>query len=53
VAVRLPPGLSAGSPGGRRALGRAFGAAGQRGQRAADYASTGDRAFLTGDPRLS
>ncbi|HUY48608.1 MAG TPA: MMPL family transporter [Streptosporangiaceae bacterium] len=54
VVVRLPPGLSAGSPGGRRALGSAFGAvAGQRGLRVADYASTGDRAFLTSDPRLS
>ena len=54
VMVRLPPGESAASPGGRRALGRAFGAAaGQAGLRVAGYPSTGDRAFLTSDPRLS
>jgi putative drug exporter of the RND superfamily len=52
--VRLPPGQAAGSPAGRRALGRAFSAvAAQRGLRVADYAGTGDRAFLTRDPRLS
>jgi RND superfamily putative drug exporter len=54
VVVRLPPGQSAGSPGGRRTLGRAFGAVASRsGLRVAAYPDTGDRAFLTSDPRLS
>ena len=45
---RLPPGHAAASAAGRLALGRAFGAvAAIRGLRVADYASTGDRAFLT------
>jgi putative drug exporter of the RND superfamily len=46
--VRLPPGRSAASPAMRRALGRAFGAVPVRvrGLRVADYASTGDRAFV-------
>lgn len=52
--VRLPPGEPAASPDGRRALGAAFAAvAAQPGLRVADYASAGDRAFLTSDPRLS
>src|SRR5579859_7826428 len=52
--VRLPPGEPAASPAGRRAVGAAFAAVAARpGLRAADYPSTGDRAFLTGDPRLS
>jgi putative drug exporter of the RND superfamily len=54
VVVRLPPGQPAASPAGRRALGAAFAAVAARpGLRVADYASTGNRAFLTGDPRLS
>ena len=49
--VTLPPGEAAGSRAGRVALGRAFGAvAAIGGLRVADYASTGDRAFLTADP---
>jgi hypothetical protein len=52
--VTLPPGQPAGSPAGRQALGRAFAAAARiPGLRVAGYASTGDRAFLTRDPRLS
>ena len=54
AAVTLPPGEAAGSGAGRAALGRAFGAAAAiGGLRVADYASTGDRAFLTADPRGS
>jgi RND superfamily putative drug exporter len=54
VMVTLPPGEAAASAAGRGALGRAFGAvAAIRGLRVADYASTGDRAFLTGDPQVS
>jgi RND superfamily putative drug exporter len=54
VAVTLPPGMAAGSAAGRAALGRAFSAAASiHGLRVADYASTGDRAFLTSDPRVS
>jgi RND superfamily putative drug exporter len=54
VAVTFPPGETAGSSAGRVALGRAFGAvAAIRGLRVADYASTGDRAFLTADPQVS
>ena len=52
--VRLPPGVSAGEPAGRAALGRAFAAVARRpGLRVADYASTGDRAFLGDDGRTS
>ena len=52
--VTLPPGGAAGSSAGRVALGRAFGAvAAIRGLRVARYANTGDRAFLTADPRVS
>ena len=52
--VTLPPGLPSASPAGRQALGRAFTAAARMpGLRVADYASTGDRAFLTRDPRVS
>ncbi len=52
--VRLPPGEPTASPAGRRVLGAAFAAvAAQPSLRVAGYASTGDRAFLTGDPRLS
>ncbi len=52
--VTLPPGHSAVSPGGHRALGRAFGAVTREpGLRVADYASTGDRAFLGNDGRTS
>jgi RND superfamily putative drug exporter len=52
--VTLPPGEAASSPRGRRALGRAFGAvARQPGLRVADYASTGDRAFLGNGGRTS
>lgn len=48
--VTLPPGQAAASPGGRRILGRAFSAvARQPGLRVADFASTGDRAFLGHD----
>jgi len=54
VMVTLPPGEAAGSAAGRVALGRAFGAvAAIGGLRVAGYASTGDRAFLTGDRRVS
>jgi RND superfamily putative drug exporter len=54
VAVTLPPGETAGSSAGRVALGRAFGAVATiGGLRVADYATTGDRAFLTADPRVS
>src|SRR6266700_2492888 len=54
VVVRLPPGRAAASAAGRRALGAAFAAVAARpGLRVAEYASTGDRGFLTGDPRLS
>src|SRR6266581_5182818 len=54
VVVRLPPGRAAVGAAGRRALGAAFAAVAARpGLRVADYASTGDRGFLTGDPRLS
>jgi putative drug exporter of the RND superfamily len=54
VAVTLPPGTAAGSNAGREALGQAFGAvAAIGGLRVADYASTGDRAFLTADPQVS
>ena len=52
--VTLPPGQSSGGPAGRQALGRAFAAAARiPGLRVADYAGTGDRAFLTRDPRVS
>src|ERR1035437_5705150 len=52
--ITLPNGQAAGSPAGRQALGRAFAAAARiPGLRVAGYASTGDRAFLTRDPRLS
>lgn len=52
--VRLPPGESAAGAAGRAALGRAFAAvARQPGLRVADYASTGDRAFLGKDGRTS
>jgi RND superfamily putative drug exporter len=54
VVATLPPGDTAASAAGRRSLGRAFGAvAAIHGLRVADYASTGDRAFLTSDPRVS
>jgi putative drug exporter of the RND superfamily len=54
VAVTLPPGETAGGSAGRVAVGRAFGAvAAIGGLRVADYASTGGRAFLTADPRVS
>jgi RND superfamily putative drug exporter len=54
VVVRLPPGQAAASPAGRRAVGAAFAAVAARpGLRVAGYASTGDRAFITADPRLS
>jgi RND superfamily putative drug exporter len=53
--VRLPPGQNAGSPAMRQALGRAFAAVTTRlsGLRVADYASTGDRAFLGRDGRTT
>ena len=52
--VTLPPGLPSASPAGRQALGQAFAAAARiPGLRVAGYASTGDRAFLTRDPRHS
>jgi putative drug exporter of the RND superfamily len=52
--VTVPPGRAPDGPAGRRALGRAFGAvARQGGLRVADYASTGDRAFLGRDGRTS
>jgi putative drug exporter of the RND superfamily len=50
----LPPGQAPGSPAGRQALGRAFAAVARMpGLRVADYASTGDRAFLGRDGRTS
>src|SRR4029077_9288800 len=52
--VTLPPGQTAGSPAGRLALRRAFGAvAREPGLRVADYASTGDRGFLSSDGRTT
>jgi putative drug exporter of the RND superfamily len=52
--VTLPPGETASSPAGRAAMRRAFGAvASAGGLRVSDYANTGNRAFLTNDPRLS
>ncbi|HKF33927.1 MAG TPA: MMPL family transporter, partial [Jatrophihabitantaceae bacterium] len=54
VLVRLPPGVSPSGPAGRAALGRAFTAvARELGLRVADYASTGDRAFLGDDGHTS
>jgi RND superfamily putative drug exporter len=53
--VRLPPGQNAASPGMRQALGRAFDAVTVQvsGVRVADYASTGNRAFLGRDGRTT
>jgi putative drug exporter of the RND superfamily len=53
--VQLPAGEYAASPAMRRALGRAFAAvpARVRGLRVADYASTGDRAFIGRDGRTT
>src|SRR5215470_17496059 len=53
--VRLPPGRDATSPTMRQALGRAFAAvtAQVSGLRVADYAGTGDRAFLGRDGRTT
>jgi RND superfamily putative drug exporter len=53
--VRLPPGEKATSPAMRQALRRAFAAvpARLRGLRVADYASTGDRAFVGRDGRTT
>ena len=52
--VTLPPGQTVGSSAGRLALGRAFGAvAREPGLRVADYASTGDRGFVSSDGRTS
>jgi RND superfamily putative drug exporter len=53
--VRLPPGRGAGSPAMRQQLGLAFAAVTARlsGLRVADYASTGDRAFLGRDSRTT
>jgi putative drug exporter of the RND superfamily len=53
--VRLPPGQDATSPAMRQALGRAFAAVPARltGLRVADYASTGDRAFLGREGRIT
>ncbi len=50
--VRLPPGQAAGSPRERLAIGRAFAAVARiPGLRVADFAGTGDRAFLGSDGR--
>ena len=53
--VQLPPGQNAASPAMRQALRRAFAAvpARVRGVRVADYASTGDRAFVGRDGRTT
>ena len=53
--VELPPGQDAASPAVRQALGRAFDAVTAQvgGVRVADYASTGDRAFLGLDGRTT
>src|SRR6266571_2270876 len=52
--VTLPAGEPAASAGGRAALARTFGAvASAGGLRVADYANTGNRAFLTREPRVS
>ena len=53
--VRLPAGADAASPAMRQALGRAFGAVTTQvsGVRVADYAGTGDRAFLGRDGRTT
>jgi putative drug exporter of the RND superfamily len=54
VVVTLPSGDSAASAAGRTTLTRVFGSvAAHRGLRVVDYASTGDRAFLADDPRVS
>jgi putative drug exporter of the RND superfamily len=54
AAVRLPPGHAVSGATARAALGRAFAAvARQPGLRVADYASTGDRAFVGSDGRTS
>src|SRR5207244_8402652 len=54
VVVRLPSGRAAASAPGRRAMGVAFAAVAARpGLRVADYASTGNRGFLTGEPWVS
>ena len=54
VLVRLPAGVSPAQPAGHAALGRAFAAvASQHGLRVADYANTGDRAFLGNDGHTS
>jgi uncharacterized membrane protein YdfJ with MMPL/SSD domain len=54
VAVRLPAGELTAGAAARRALGRAFAAVTALGDvRVADYANTGNRAFLTTDPRSS
>ena len=54
VVVRLPPGQAVASGAGQRAVSAAFAAAAARpGLRVADYAGTGDRGFLTADPRLT
>ena len=53
--VRLPRGQDAASPAVRQALGSAFAAVATRvsGTRVADYASTGDRAFLGRDGQVT
>ena len=53
VAVTLPAGSAADTPGGQAALGTAFVAVARTGLRVAGYANTGDRAFLTTDPCTS
>src|SRR5262245_3409316 len=53
--VTLPAGTTVDSPGVRRQVGTAFGriAAAVPGSRAADYASTGDSTFVSGDGRTT
>jgi len=52
--VRFPAGQAAGSPAGRAALGRAFGAVARiPGLRVAGYANTGDPAFLADGGRVT
>jgi RND superfamily putative drug exporter len=54
VAVRLPAGEPTAGAAAERALGRAFASVAALGEvRVADYANTGNRGFLTTDPRLS
>jgi RND superfamily putative drug exporter len=53
IVVRLPPGLTAGSPGVRAELGQLFGRVRPAGYRVVSYASTGDAAFTAAGGRVA